>query len=206
MKSFMLACLNYYIDSYKMFDNVILITATFLDPELKNFDLFDEYTDKSSADFVSIATEDLVKKHDSLKFGVPEKEYVDPETASSKESNKSSNKALSVEQELYLFLRPNRVSVARKSKFQTIHDEIKTYKSLKIEKSDFSLFWSNNSSRLPKLATLVKFFCCGKATSSPSERDFNMGTYIITPKRNSISNKNVEYLTFLRRNLERNFK
>jgi len=206
MKSFMLACLNYYIDSYKMFDNVILITATFLDPELKNFDLFDEYTDKSSADFVSIATEYLVKKHDSLKLGAPEKEYVDPETASSKESNKSSNKALSVEQELYLFLRPNRVSVARKSKFQTIHDEIKTYKSLKIEKSDFSLFWSNNSSRLPKLATLVKFFCCGQATSTPSERDFNMGTDIITPKRNSISNKNVEYLTFLRRNLERNFK
>ena len=84
-----------------MFDNVILITATFLDPELKNFDLFDEYTDKSSADFVSIATEYLVKKHDSLKLGAPEKEYVDPETASSKESNKSSNKALSVEQELY---------------------------------------------------------------------------------------------------------
>ena len=67
MKSFMLACLNYYIDSYKMFDNVILITATFLDPELKNFELFDEYTDKSSADFVSIATEYLVKKHDCFK-------------------------------------------------------------------------------------------------------------------------------------------
>ena len=73
-----------------MFDNVILITATFLDPELKNFELFDEYTDKSSA-FVSIATEYLVKKNDSLKLdeGAPEKEYVDPETASSKESNKS---------------------------------------------------------------------------------------------------------------------
>ena len=63
----MLACLNYYIDSYKMFDKVILITATFLDPELKNFDLFDEYVDKSSADFVSIATEYLVKKHDCFK-------------------------------------------------------------------------------------------------------------------------------------------
>ena len=136
----MLACLNYYINSDKMFDKVILITATFLDPKLKNFDLFDAYTDKSSADFVSIATEYLVKKHDSLKLGAPEKEYVDPKTASSKESNKSSNKALSVEQELYLFLRPNRVSVERKSKIQTIHDEIKTFKSLKIEKSDFSLF------------------------------------------------------------------
>ena len=123
----MLACLNYYIDSYKMFDNVILITATFLDPELKNFELFDEYTDKSSA-FVSIATEYLVKKNDSLKLyeRAPEKEYVDPETASSKESNKSSNKTLSVEQDLYLFLRPNRVTVERKSNIQTIHDEIKT--------------------------------------------------------------------------------
>ena len=101
-----------------MFDNVILITATFSDPELKNFELFDEYTDKSSA-FVSIATEYLVKKNDSLKLDerASEKEYVDPETASyflfDKESNKSSNKTLSVEQELYLFLRPNRVSVER---------------------------------------------------------------------------------------------
>ena len=57
----------------------------------------------------------LSKKNDSLKLdeGAPEKEYVDPETASSKDSNKSSNKTLSVEQELYLFLRPNRVSVER---------------------------------------------------------------------------------------------
>ena len=45
----------------------------------------------------------------------------------------------------------------------------------------------------------------GPPTTTPSERDFSMGTDIITPKRNRLSEKKIEYLSFLKRNLDRDF-
>jgi hypothetical protein len=35
---------------------------------------------------------------------------------------------------------------------------------------------------------LVKFVCCGLPPSIPSERDFSMGTDIVTPKKNKFRN------------------
>ena len=206
MKAFMLACLNFFIQKYKMFENVILITATFLDPELKSFEFVGNQTDKSPFEFILIATDYLLTKHKTFDVDdVETSENIGKDTTSNKVIIDNSNNAATVEQELFQFLRPNIGSSVKKSYKQTIDDEIKIYRSLKIEKSDFSSFWSNNGLKLPKLKQLVKFVCCGPATSVPSERDFNMGTDIITPKRNKISDKNVEYLTFLKRNLESSF-
>ena len=42
MKLFMLACLDFYVKKYNMFDNILLITATYLDPELKDFEFVEE--------------------------------------------------------------------------------------------------------------------------------------------------------------------
>ena len=142
-----------------------------------------------------IATDYLLTKHKTFDVDdVETSENIGKDTTSNKVIIDNSNNAATVEQELFQFLRPNIGSSVKKS-----------YRSLKIEKSDFSSFWSNNGLKLPKLKQLVKFVCCGPATSVPSERDFNMGTDIITPKRNKISDKNVEYLTFLKRNLESSF-
>ena len=38
-----------------MFNNVVLIAATYLDPELKSFDFVQNFTDKTADDFQSIA-------------------------------------------------------------------------------------------------------------------------------------------------------
>ena len=47
------------------------------------------------------------------------------------------------------------------------------------------------------LAKLLRFVCCGPATTVASERDFLLGTDIITPKRNLFSDKRVECLSFV---------
>ena len=52
----MLNCLNFYVEKYKMFDNVFLITATFLDPECKSFDFVVDFLDKQPDEFILIAT------------------------------------------------------------------------------------------------------------------------------------------------------
>ncbi len=51
----MLVCLNYYIDKYNMFDNVVLISATYLDLEFVQ-----GFTDKTADDFQSIAHNFLI--------------------------------------------------------------------------------------------------------------------------------------------------
>ena len=48
IKAFMLVCLNYYIDKYNMFDNVVLISATYLDPDLKPFEFVQGFTDNTA--------------------------------------------------------------------------------------------------------------------------------------------------------------
>jgi hypothetical protein len=109
----------------------------------------------------------------------------------------------SIEEELYLFCKPISSSSNKNKKEKTIKDEINLYNALKIENSDFSSFWANNHKKFPILSKLVKFVCCSPPTSVPSERDFSMGTDIVTPKRNKLSEKRIEYLSFLRRNLDK---
>jgi len=116
-----------------------------------------------------------------------------------------SNQKTTVEEELLTFLKSN-FGCTKKNKKQTINDEIQLYKNLKIEKIDYSVFWTDNELRLSKLRKFVKFVCFGPPISVPSERDFNMGTDIISSKRNSIFDKRVEFLTFLRRSIDRDFK
>ena len=152
MKAFMLACLNFFIQKYKMFENVILITATFLDPELKSFEFVGNQTDKSPFEFILIATDYLLTKHKTFDVDdVETSENIGKDTTSNKVIIDNSNNAATVEQELFQFLRPNIGSSVKKSYKQTIDDKIKIYRSLKIEKSDFSSFWSNNGLKLPKL-------------------------------------------------------
>ena len=81
----------------------------------------------------------------------------------------------------------------KKNKKQTINDEIQLYKNLKIEKIDYSVFWTDNELRLPKLRKFVQLVCFGSPIRGPSERDFNMGTDIISSKRNSIFDNRVEF-------------
>lgn len=200
MKAFMLICLNYYIVMYNMFHNVVLISATFLDPELKSFDFVKQLTDKTADEFQLIAIDFLKEKHQEIS---PEDST---ETALDKEPSGSKKTNVSLENELFSFLNPNTQNqTSTKKSDLSIQDEINLYNTLRITKSDFSQFWSTNSIKLPKLSNLVKCICCAPPTTTPSERDFSMGTDIITPKRNRLSDKKIEYLSFLKRNLDREF-
>ncbi len=44
-----------------MFDNILLITASYPDLELKNFDFVEELEEKSPADFILLARDYLLK-------------------------------------------------------------------------------------------------------------------------------------------------
>ena len=94
----------------------------------------------------------MLTKHKTFDVDdVETSENIGKDTTSNKVIIDNSNNAATVEQELFQFLRPNIESSMKKSYKQTIDDEIKIYRSLKIEKSDFSSFWSNNGLKLPKL-------------------------------------------------------
>jgi hypothetical protein len=69
----------------------------------------------------------------------------------------------------------------------------------------FSIFWSQNEKKLPLLAQIVRSVCCAPPTTVSSEQDFSMGSDIVTQKRNKLSDKRVECLSFLKRNLSREF-
>ena len=57
-----------------MFDNILLITASYLDPELKNFDFVEELEEKSPADFILLARDYLLKKCSEINLGIVEAE------------------------------------------------------------------------------------------------------------------------------------
>jgi hypothetical protein len=203
MKAFMLVCLDYYIEKYKMFNNVVLISATYLDPELKSFDFVQDFADKTADDFLLIAHNFLKSKNKEINPN--DVEHVNSTINTLVEPSVSSKTNLSLEDEIFTFLKGNKNPESKKKGELTIEDEMRLYNSLKITKSDFSQFWSNNSIKLPKLSKIVKCICCGPPATTPSERDFSMGTDIITPKRNRLSEKKIEYLSFLKRNLDREF-
>ena len=74
----------------------------------------------------------------------------------------------------------------QKRKKSSIDSEVKFYRSFKIEKCGFSQFWYNNNLKFPRLIKLVRFVCCGPPTTVSSER--------------------IEYLTFLKRNIDREYE
>ena len=104
------------------------------------------------------------------------------------------------------FLNPKSSNQHHPKKINSIETELRNYNSFQVETSDFSSFWCNNSEKLPLLSKLVQYICCGPPTTTPSERDFSMGTDIITPKRNKLSDRRIEILSFLKRNLDSEFK
>ena len=89
---------------------------------------------------------------------------------------------------------------------KSLEDEIECYnKILQISDNGFSKFWHDNQYKLPRLAKLVTSVCCGTAATLDSERDISISTDLITPKRNRLSDQNVTYLSFLKRNMVEDF-
>jgi len=74
------------------------------------------------------------------------------------------------------------------------------------ESTRFSTFWQENERNLPLLAKLVRAVCCVGPTTDPSEADFSIDKDIITQKRNKLSDEIVERLSFLKRNMNKNFE
>ena len=88
----------------------------------------------------------------------------------------------------------------------SIEEEIASYELLPVSTdTTFSIFWSQNEKKLPLLAQIVRSVCCAPPTTVSSEQDFSMGSDIVTQKRNNLSDKRVECLSFLKRNLSREF-
>ena len=135
MKAFMFICLNYYIVKYNMFNNVVLISATFLDPELKSFDFVKQLTDKTADEFQLIAIDFLKEKHQEISPEDSTETALDKETSGSKKTN------VSLENELFSFLNPNtQKQTSSKKSDLSIQEEINLYNTLSITKSDFYLF------------------------------------------------------------------
>ena len=61
---------DYYIEKYNMFNNVVPISATYLDTELKSFDFVQDFTDKTAVDFQSIAHKFIKSKNKEPKYKV----------------------------------------------------------------------------------------------------------------------------------------
>jgi hypothetical protein len=88
----------------------------------------------------------------------------------------------------------------------SIEEEIASYELIPVSTdTTFSIFWSQNEKKLPLLAQIVRSVCCAPPTTVSSEQDFSMGSDIVTQKRNKLSDKRVECLSFLKRNLSREF-
>lgn len=86
----------------------------------------------------------------------------------------------------------------------SIDNEIDLYLKMPFEKDETVLaFWSKNAKQLPKL---FKFFCSFAAipaTSASVERMFSNCGNIVTAKRNRLSNKAIDQLAFLHKNLKK---
>ncbi len=55
------------------------------------------------------------------------------------------------------------------------------------------------------MANLVRSICCGPPTTTPSESDCSIGKNIATDQRNRLSDERFERLTFLKRNLSKEY-
>ena len=101
----------------------------------------------------------------------------------------------------------------QKTSTLSIEEEKASYELLPVSTdTTFSIFWSQNEKKLPSplplpplLAQIVRSVCCAPPTTVSSEQDFSMGSDIVTQKRNKLSDKRVECLSFLKRNLSREF-
>lgn len=69
-------------------------------------------------------------------------------------------------------------------------------------KEDPMQFWKNHFSVLDPLTELALKYACIPATSVPSERIFSKAGQIVSQRRNRLSQKNVNILIFLNKNLE----
>jgi hypothetical protein len=200
IKSLMLACLNFYIEKYNLFNNKFLIAATFLDPLKKDFHFVGNFSNKTAADFREMAKDFLINLNDE--FGVKSSEKL---PSKQKKSDCTSKKFNSIQDEYYSFIRPNNFNAKSQNleNSNTIQNEIVDYENIVINsKTDFSKFWLTYEIKFPKLVNLVRFVCCGSPTTTPSESDFSIGKTVVSDKRNKLSDKKMECLTFLIRNLE----
>ena len=72
---------------------------------------------------------------------------------------------------------------------------------VKIDKSfDVLKWWYQHKSSYPYLCTMVTYYLCVPASSTPSERCFSTAGNIVTKTRNRLLPENVNMLTFLKNN------
>lgn len=194
MKSLLRECLNFYITKFGLLSNVTLICSTFLDPVNKKFSFADQIGDISPAQFIETAKDFIRKRNDKINTNLIRNQIKKPNLENKMNSSYKSFLTQSLERSKM----PN--------SNMSIEEEIASYELLPVSTdTTFSIFWSQNEKKLPLLAQIVRSVCCAPPTTVSSEQDFSMGSDIVTQKRNKLSDKRVECLSFLKRNLSREF-
>ena len=84
--------------------------------------------------------------------------------------------------------------VSKPSEVKAIQDEILNYKKqVSSNELDFSKFWKNNASNMPKLASAVRKYCIIQASSVSVESSFSEANFIQRKERSSLSSKTLRY-------------
>jgi hypothetical protein len=203
IKLLLSACLNFYIDKYKPFNNVFLIAATFLDPWTKDFEFSRNLCDTKPYELIEKAKHFLIKRdkeinpHTTKKNSNEKKEH----------SIRKKDKVDSVEDEFNSFCgRAKDVAEEFDISTTNLEREIEFYEAFKLKiEMHRSEFWRKNELKMPRLSRLVRSVCCGPPSTVGDESIFSVGKDIVTAKRNRLSDYKLEVLTFLKKNLAKEF-
>ena len=68
--------------------------------------------------------------------------------------------------------------------------------------SDPLVWWRDNATRFPYVATLARIYLGVPATSVPSERVFSTAGDIVTAQRSRLAGDHIDQLIFLKKNLD----
>ena len=87
-----------------------------------------------------------------------------------------------------------------------LDQEIEFYEGIRLKyEMHRSEFWKKYKLKMPRLARLVRSVCCGPPSTVGDESIFSIGKDIVRPNRNRLSDHKLEILTFLKKNLDKEF-
>ena len=180
-----------------MWNNRILIAATYLDPFKKEFEFFNNLSGHEPNEYITKPQDFIKARYTEL---IPISNMVDEIEDVTPKPNQEHQK-----RNYGCFMQKNsKTKVASSSRPKSIDEELAFFDVCEPNPNEnFAKFWRRHQELYPKLALMVKSICCGPSTTVASESDFSMDSDFVWAKRNRLSARRLQHLTFVKRQLQK---